>query len=1075
MNPRGSSLHLVGFPDNPVHHYRGMNKNICWSPDAFEMDVDLSQAYQSSRLVSNTDSHFAKTRSSTQTKAGTLRETTSTTSSSIFDLEVHSDSTLYSHAPACPNPNQSLQPQKPQQLRNENKMGKKTLGFLRNSSSSQNQENSSRNSDDMLYWSSQPPSIVSGQFPAIPAAPSFQSIFNSNGPSNSNKDHDSDRYETTPLIIMDDRVLMEDWLQKRSASLQLVWRRRWCILKNDCLFYYRSNMETKPIGILNLADYSLLTFGPDISRRSKLAFRLSLTAVSPSESTLDNEPIGTTPLSSTPALTARSSGGVTTAGSQEMNQQQHHLFHAQTQEALDLWVKLIQTCIDRARMRQRDARKKASGNSRTYSSDQINCLAYGYRCELNSDQRCSRAQPIQEGRSIIDKVLDRLLLEDPTLSDINDPSTLIMPTQEQSSGGASVRSLQMCVDDGLDAWSSRSPSFLYTRDKGKSRDGSHDCSTPPRGAHISAMDANTASSISNSDFSFGDSLNRYGNHSMEEQLMCTESLQLLLPHSQSAASSSAGVSDVRRTLRPPSITSRSSQDHREVLYTKQPYGKSSAVQLDGKDRPLALQTLGLPPLPSINTVDPPISIANRRVFSRSSPLTATNVASPEYYILEVDHPYQDRSASLASTSTIGSSSSGGSFMAPTTVVNGMGLNEEAKASYRGSLGNYVTGHDLSAATTIEKETKGAAALPSSPKKIKKLWSVYGTSSSANFDVSVLKSEPTAITSNTEDDFPGLSENMNGSEISNNNNNSRRSTATTSEALDVSNPLLQGLVLVAPTSLSKRGGYARSSNNVKGNSFSKSLTSLSNKETCKDPFTDSGAHKVPVPPQALSAWSSNSSSINLVPRTQASYSNSVMDNNHQRQNQQCLLDSTRTRSSTTNDLSSRGAVHTAPISPMPSEWTARERSERHALYQSTQMRCVDPELLVSALSLSFHSQGSNAPYKNKNPFGADISRQIVPTEELVLAIAQEAAAEELLKRQQELDKDSTEQPSKKGGGYKHKKEDKSDSSAETSPADQVKPTALITTLRQEKGSFAPAIPIRSPHRALVPVNNQLYHY
>lgn len=335
-------------------------------------------------------------------------------------------------------------------------------------------------------------------------------------------------------------------------------------------------METKPIGILNLADYALLTSGPDLSRRSKLAFRLSLTA-SPLETRHENVPTRTAS-SSTPAPPTRSSGGLTTSGSQEMSQ--HHLFHAETQEALDLWVDLIQTCIELARERQEDAIKKIGSNSRACSLDQASCLTYGYRSQFNPDQRGGGAQTAQqEGRTIIDKVLDRLLLEDPTLSDMNDPSTLIMPTQEQPSSGTSIRSFQMCVDDNLDAWSATSSSFLYSRHKDKSNDGSHGFPTPPRGGQSLMTDAVTSNSTSISGVAIGDgpqAVNRHGQRPTEEQLMYTGSSYSSSVHSQSAASSYAGVLDIRKKHRPSSVTSSS----------------SGTVQDECKGHPSTLQTPG---------------------------------------------------------------------------------------------------------------------------------------------------------------------------------------------------------------------------------------------------------------------------------------------------------------------------------------------------------------------------------------------------------------------------------------------------------------------------------------------------
>jgi len=42
---------------------------------------------------------------------------------------------------------------------------------------------------------------------------------------------------------MGEHILLQEWLQKRSTSLQLVWKRRWCVLRDDRLFFYRSNVS----------------------------------------------------------------------------------------------------------------------------------------------------------------------------------------------------------------------------------------------------------------------------------------------------------------------------------------------------------------------------------------------------------------------------------------------------------------------------------------------------------------------------------------------------------------------------------------------------------------------------------------------------------------------------------------------------------------------------------------------------------------------------------------------------------------------------------------------------------------
>ncbi|KAG0297387.1 hypothetical protein BGZ98_000615, partial [Dissophora globulifera] len=188
--------------------------------------------------------------------------------------------------------------------------------------------------------------------------------------------------------------MLEEWLQKRSSSLHVVWKRRWCVLRDDCLYYYRSNTDTKPLGILHLADFSILMTGPEVSRKSKFAFRLS------------------------------SSGSI-------QHEHPHHLFHAETQQAFDLWLDAIQSHIDYALAHVDASELRDLNNSYRLKSsfrDQRGNLTLS-----TSTRRYGEGDDKdQSEQSIIDRVLDRLHLEDATLSDMNDPSTLILQSQVNS-------------------------------------------------------------------------------------------------------------------------------------------------------------------------------------------------------------------------------------------------------------------------------------------------------------------------------------------------------------------------------------------------------------------------------------------------------------------------------------------------------------------------------------------------------------------------------------------------------------------------------------------------------------------
>ncbi|KAG0074490.1 hypothetical protein BGZ92_003354 [Podila epicladia] len=184
-----------------------------------------------------------------------------------------------------------------------------------------------------------------------PIRPSIQQTVNSI-PSMMEQGSKSNRLE--PMMTM------QDWLQKRSSSLQLVWKRRWCVLRDDRLFFFRSNTDTKPIGALHLAEYHVLASGPDISRKSKLAFRLS-----------SEDPIP--------------------------HQHQHHVFYTESPQALQVWLQSLQAHISHARSVWLSLATPSSGLG-LHTTEQKPQF-YG------ADGT--------EGQSIIDKVLDRLHIDEP--------------------------------------------------------------------------------------------------------------------------------------------------------------------------------------------------------------------------------------------------------------------------------------------------------------------------------------------------------------------------------------------------------------------------------------------------------------------------------------------------------------------------------------------------------------------------------------------------------------------------------------------------------------------------------------
>ncbi|KAF9575171.1 hypothetical protein EC968_004107 [Mortierella alpina] len=147
--------------------------------------------------------------------------------------------------------------------------------------------------------------------------------------------------------------------------------------------------DSKPLGILHLAEYSVLTSGPEVSRKSKLAFRLS----SP-------EPIP--------------------------HQHQHHLFYTETPQSLQRWLSALQFHIAHAVAVAFSLPSPSTGFG-LQSRDQ------------RQRHRLGAGAPVGE-QSIIDKVLDRLHLEDPTVANANDPTVLNLPPSSSASTAAGLPS-----------------------------------------------------------------------------------------------------------------------------------------------------------------------------------------------------------------------------------------------------------------------------------------------------------------------------------------------------------------------------------------------------------------------------------------------------------------------------------------------------------------------------------------------------------------------------------------------------------------------------------------------------------
>ncbi|KAF9380617.1 Pleckstrin y domain-containing A member 4 [Podila verticillata] len=802
--------------------------------------------------------------------------------------------------------------------------------------------------------------------------------------------------------IVDQRMVLEEWLFKRSSSLQLVWKKRWCVLRDNCLYYYSSNTDTKPLGELHLADFSILTTGTDLSRKSKHAFRVSAAESIPHES-------------------------------------RHHLFHTETASSLDVWVEAIQTHIDHAQS--------------TLTMPTLGPLDIGLGGPQYSQSRGGNdyhPYPQQHptgDQSIIDKVLDRLQLLgdahneiDPTLSDMNDPSALIMPAQEHPSHTLYpfTRSHQgICVDDSLDGWPV-SPSY------------------PSKTSHAikSSLD------------------------SVREHIPT------------STARSPTGI----RTPPPPStlsIPSRPRIKHTETYsnsssytdVTHSNYSSYSDASYGGLKHKKAMQAitsspliqaLGMPSTSSSMSSYLPLSPGikpHRRLhpsYSHHSQGPSVHDSDGEFSLVTTNveptskagsRPRQraESNASATSISSIGSS------FGDMSVVN---LTEGTE---QGNSGSSVIRSDnrkdrhqkcdpIPSANDVRhdsqrflKKKQSMPAISTSPgsasgaiapskdgkdtKKSKKLWSGFGGSSSSSSS-QLLISEPIAVgpPSNSPTD--------------------PRNTSSLSRSIDTNNPWFKDLILISsppkPSSIHSAANVATPTSNSKKSSgrgfISKSMVSLSKSSTSLD-------HALPPPPSyshhqyrdSVSLNRARSPSISILESPRHSYqplvpntpqSAKLLSIRHLQGSEQFTSDPIpsvgdlltgfsadentleRTNLSTIASLSGSRqcksgpipiittTIITTPLSPRLPAWTRfGDKSQAH---NNTKL-CVDPEaqtpLNDDRTRLAYYVQDSGQP--TRVDYISGVSRHIVAPVELAQAMEQEEEeARRLKEREQQAGSEET---------------------------------------------------------------------
>ncbi|XP_036417579.1 pleckstrin homology domain-containing family A member 7 isoform X4 [Colossoma macropomum] len=74
-------------------------------------------------------------------------------------------------------------------------------------------------------------------------------------------------------------VVMRGWIHKQDSSGMRLWRRKWFVLADYCLFYYKDSREENVLGSIPLPSYTISPVGPEDHISRKYAFKASHTGM----------------------------------------------------------------------------------------------------------------------------------------------------------------------------------------------------------------------------------------------------------------------------------------------------------------------------------------------------------------------------------------------------------------------------------------------------------------------------------------------------------------------------------------------------------------------------------------------------------------------------------------------------------------------------------------------------------------------------------------------------------------------------------------------------------------------------
>uniref|UniRef100_A0A9J8A0B2 Pleckstrin homology domain containing, family A member 7a n=1 Tax=Cyprinus carpio carpio TaxID=630221 RepID=A0A9J8A0B2_CYPCA len=86
------------------------------------------------------------------------------------------------------------------------------------------------------------------------------------------RDHAIKRNPSVPAVV-------RGWLYKQDSSGMRLWKRKWFVLADYCLFYYKDSREESVLGSIPLPSYTIAPVGPEDHIRRKYAFKATHTGM----------------------------------------------------------------------------------------------------------------------------------------------------------------------------------------------------------------------------------------------------------------------------------------------------------------------------------------------------------------------------------------------------------------------------------------------------------------------------------------------------------------------------------------------------------------------------------------------------------------------------------------------------------------------------------------------------------------------------------------------------------------------------------------------------------------------------